>query len=179
MTTGATPPGSERGKNFVHDPKLAKENIIKAHGKLQFVGNDGKRYVIARTMEANRSGKAKNVTIKTLDSAMFYEDPQTGDKRHLSGKCADLDIEVLRLFGISEPILNYVIFCHQEDSNWPMEEGSKVKLKFDEIFAAERYNQLLKNIKEIRKGQMIERDKTAKDVSHYKYVQNLDLCFRY
>ena len=49
-----------------------------------------------------------------------------------------------------------------------MEEGSKVKLKFDEIFAADRYNALLKNIKDIRKGQMIERDKTAKDVSHYK-----------
>ena len=75
---------------------------------------------------------------------------------------------MLNTLGVSKPILNYVIFCHQEDSNWPMEEGSKVKLKFDEIFAADRYNALLKNIKDIRKGQMIERDKTAKDVSHYK-----------
>ena len=29
--------------------------------------------------------------------------------------------------GVSKPILNYVIFCHQEDSNWPLEEGKKVK----------------------------------------------------
>ena len=49
-----------------------------------------------------------------------------------------------------------------------MEEGSKVKAKFDEIFAAERYNALLKNIKEIRKGQQEASKLTAKDVSYYK-----------
>lgn len=34
---------------------------------------------------------------------------------------------MLMALGVSKPILNYVIFCHQEDSNWPLEEGKKVK----------------------------------------------------
>ena len=53
--------------------------------------------------------------------------------------------------GVSKPILNYVIFCHQEDSNWPLEEGKKVKDKFDEIFDSQKYKNCLNNIREIRK----------------------------
>ena len=32
-----------------------------------------------------------------------------------------------------------VIFCHQEDSNWPLSDSKTLKLKFDDIFAATRY----------------------------------------
>ncbi len=42
-------------------------------------------------------------------------------------QCADVNTEMLMSLGVSKPILNYVIFCHQEDSNWPLEEGKKVK----------------------------------------------------
>ena len=52
--------------------------------------------------------------------------------------------------GVSKPILNYVIFCHQEDSNWPLEEGKKVKDKFDEIFDSQKYKNCLNNIRDIR-----------------------------
>ena len=38
-----------------------------------------------------------------------------------------MNAEMLMSLGVSKPILNYVIFCHQEDSNWPLEEGKKVK----------------------------------------------------
>lgn len=41
--------------------------------------------------------------------------------------------------GVSKPIIEHVIFCHQETSNWPLTEGTKVKARFDEIFAATRY----------------------------------------
>ena len=57
----------------------------------------------------------------------------------ISTKCADMNQMLLNHMGVSKPILNYVIFCHQEDSNWPLEEGSKVKQKFDEIFASDKY----------------------------------------
>jgi DNA repair protein RAD50 len=41
--------------------------------------------------------------------------------------------------GVSKAVLSSVIFCHQEDSNWPLAEGKAVKEKFDEIFSAARY----------------------------------------
>jgi DNA repair exonuclease SbcCD ATPase subunit len=47
--------------------------------------------------------------------------------RTLLFQCADVNAEMLMSLGVSKPILNYVIFCHQEDSNWPLEEGKKVK----------------------------------------------------
>ena len=54
-------------------------------------------------------------------------------------KCADINTQIFHALGVSKPILNYVIFCHQEESNWPLDEGSKVKDKFDEIFASAKY----------------------------------------
>ena len=53
-------------------------------------------------------------------------------------KCADLDKEMIRCMGVSKSVLNNVIFCHQEDSLWPLSEGSTVKKKFDEIFGQKR-----------------------------------------
>merc|ERR1711962_1345754 len=75
-----------------------------------------------------------------------YHD-ENGKMKSLSGKCADINGEMARLMGVTEPLLNLVIFCHQEDSNWPLDESSKVKEKFDAIFAATRYNDCLKEIK--------------------------------
>jgi DNA repair protein RAD50 len=56
----------------------------------------------------------------------------------LSTKCADLDTEIPRLLGVSKAILDNVIFCHQEESNWPLSEPATLKKKFDDIFEATR-----------------------------------------
>ena len=131
MTTGGFPPGSDRGKNFIHDPKMHRNSVVVGTGKLQFVGIDGKPYVISRSIEARKT--KVTMQMKTIDTAIFYE--HNGEKKHLDSKCADINSEMMRHLGVTEPILNYVIFCHQEDSNWPMDEGGKVKAKFDEIFS--------------------------------------------
>lgn len=55
--------------------------------------------------------------------------------------------------GVSKPILENVIFCHQEDSNWPLGDPATLKKKFDEIFAATRYTKALEAIKKERKEQ--------------------------
>lgn len=39
-------------------------------------------------------------------------------------------------FGVSKAILENVIFCHQEESNWPLSEPTPLKKKFDDIFEA-------------------------------------------
>ena len=42
------------------------------------------------------------------------------------------------LLGVSKSVLDNVIFCHQEDSYWPLAEASTLKKKFDDIFEATR-----------------------------------------
>ena len=93
--------------------------------------------------------------------------PLNGPPKSLSMKCADTNQLVLQTLGVSKAILNYVIFCHQEDSNWPLEEGSKVKQKFDEIFASTKYNGALKAIKDVRTAQMEEVKLGKKDAEFY------------
>lgn len=50
-----------------------------------------------------------------------------------------MDAEVPRLMGVSTAILDNVIFCHQEESNWPLSEPAALKKKFDDIFEASKY----------------------------------------
>ncbi len=53
--------------------------------------------------------------------------------------------------GVSQAVLDNVIFCHQEESLWPMSEPSVLKKKFDEIFEALKYTAAMKNILDLQK----------------------------
>lgn len=77
-------------------------------------------------------------------------------RRTLSSRCSDLDDEIPRLLGVSKAILENVIFCHQEESNWPLSEPSVLKKKFDDIFEATKYTKALDQIKSIKKEQSVE-----------------------
>ncbi|PYH91486.1 P-loop containing nucleoside triphosphate hydrolase protein [Aspergillus ellipticus CBS 707.79] len=55
--------------------------------------------------------------------------------------------------GVSKAILDSVIFCHQDESLWPMSEPSVLKKRFDEIFEAMKYTKAIDNIKSLRKKQ--------------------------
>ena len=52
---------------------------------------------------------------------------------------------------MSKPILEHVVFCHQEDSSWPLQEGAVLKKRFDDIFDSTRYTKALEAIKAERK----------------------------
>jgi DNA repair exonuclease SbcCD ATPase subunit len=43
------------------------------------------------------------------------------------------------------------IFCHQEESNWPLGDPATLKKKFDDIFASTRYTKALDVIKKQKK----------------------------
>lgn len=49
--------------------------------------------------------------------------------------------------GVSSCILNNVIFCHQETACWPLDEGKKVKDRFDEIFDTKGYNKAIEVVR--------------------------------
>lgn len=46
--------------------------------------------------------------------------------------------------------------CHQEDSSWPLDEGKKLKEKFDAIFDITQYNKAIEQTIKIRKKEADE-----------------------
>lgn len=54
----------------------------------------------------------------------------------------ELDRQVPQLLGVSKAILENVVFCHQEESSWPLQEGAVLKKKFDDIFDSARYTKV-------------------------------------
>ncbi|WFD44440.1 DNA repair protein rad50 [Malassezia psittaci] len=59
-----------------------------------------------------------------------------------------------QLLGASPAILENVLFCHQEESNWPLSEPAVLKKRFDEIFQVTRYTKALDNLKTLRKQRL-------------------------
>lgn len=90
-------------------------------------------------------------TFKSLDGTISTKDPDTGANQAVSKKCADMDKLVPFMMGVSRPVLEHVIFVHQEDSLWPLAESKPLKEKFDAIFAATKYTQAVTKMKEIVK----------------------------
>lgn len=60
------------------------------------------------------------------------------------------------ILGVSKAILENVIFCHQEDSLWPLSEPSVLKKKFDDIFASTRFTKALDHTKAHLKDRLAE-----------------------
>jgi DNA repair protein RAD50 len=95
--------------------------------------------------------KKSTLTFKALDGILRTTDPRTGERISMSHKCTELDRQIPMLLGVSKPILEHVVFCHQEDSSWPLMEGAVLKKRFDDIFDSTRYAKALKAIQETKK----------------------------
>ncbi|KAF5382729.1 hypothetical protein D9615_002851 [Tricholomella constricta] len=156
-TTGDQPPNT-RGGAFVHDPKMANEKEVKAQVKLRFHAANGTRMLAVRNLSVTVK-KTSGFTMKTLESILALADGNAdkGGKRGvISTKCAEMDTEIPQLLGVSKAVLENVIFCHQEESYWPLAEPSALKKKFDDIFEATRYTKALDNIKSLRKDRVAD-----------------------
>jgi len=105
--------------------------------------------VVIRSMELTQ--KKTTMTFKQLDGILRTVDPTTGQRVSLSHKCTELDRQIPNLMGVSKPILEHVVFCHQEDSSWPLQEGAVLKKRFDDIFDSTKYAKALEAIKASRK----------------------------
>mmetsp|Transcript_27257 Transcript_27257/g.40242 ORF Transcript_27257/g.40242 Transcript_27257/m.40242 type:complete len:1418 (-) Transcript_27257:229-4482(-) len=146
--TGALPPGKNAGQSFVHDPKSLGQSNVKANIKLRFTNRAGKSMVLVRAMELTQA-KVK-LTFKALDGVLRMTD-ESGKRVSMSHKCTELDRQIPLLLGVSKPILEHVIFCHQEESSWPLQDSASLKVKFDAIFDSTRYTKALKNLDETKK----------------------------
>ncbi|KAH9649589.1 DNA repair protein RAD50 [Citrus sinensis] len=163
--TGELPPNARSGHSFIHDPKVAGETETKGQIKLRFKTAAGKDVVCIRSFQLTQ--KASKMEYKAIESVLQTINPHTGEKVCLSYRCADMDREVPALMGVSKAILENVIFVHQDEANWPLQDPSTLKKKFDDIFSATRYTKALEVIKKLHKDQ-------AQEIKTYKLkLENL------
>ncbi|NXK86738.1 RAD50 protein, partial [Formicarius rufipectus] len=163
ICTGDFPPGT-KGKTFVHDPKVANETDVRAQIRLQFRDVNGEVVAVQRSMVCSQKGKTPE--FKTLESVITRT--KLGEKVSLSSKCAEIDREMISALGVSKSVLNNVIFCHQEESNWPLSEGKALKQKFDEIFSATRYIKALEALRQVRLKQSFKVKECQTELKYLK-----------
>lgn len=146
-TTGELPPNSKGGA-FIHDPNLVGEKDVQAQIKLSFRSTTGESFVVTRNVQL--VVKQASRTQKTLEGSLLLR--SNGERQVISTKVLDLDRLVPEKLGVSPAILDAVIFCHQDESLWPMSAPADLKKKFDEIFEAQKYAKVIDNLKILRKN---------------------------
>ncbi|PYH42075.1 MRX complex DNA-binding subunit [Aspergillus saccharolyticus JOP 1030-1] len=147
-TTGDLPPNSKGGA-FIHDPKLCGEKEVLAQVKLSFKATSGAKMVATRSLQLTVKKTTRQQ--KTLEGQLLMV--KDGERTAISSRVAELDQILPQYLGVSRAVLDSVIFCHQDESLWPMSEPSVLKKKFDEIFEAMKYTKAIDNIKALRKKQ--------------------------
>ncbi|CAI4741927.1 ACH_G0044830.mRNA.1.CDS.1 [Saccharomyces cerevisiae] len=163
-TTGDLPPNSKGGV-FIHDPKITGEKDIRAQVKLAFTSANGLNMIVTRNIQLLM--KKTTTTFKTLEGQLVAIN-NSGDRSTLSTRSLELDAQVPLYLGVPKAILEYVIFCHQEDSLWPLSEPSNLKKKFDEIFQAMKFTKALDNLKSIKKDMSVDIKLLKQSVEHLK-----------
>jgi DNA repair protein RAD50 len=96
------------------------------------------------------SQKKATMTFKTLDGVIRTTD-ETGKQVSQAHTCSELDRVIPTMLGVSKAVLDNVVFCHQEESSWPLQEGAVLKAKFDAIFDSTKYAKALEAIKDTKK----------------------------
>lgn len=119
---------------------------------------------LARKLEVNVKKNTRQQ--KTLDCTLNMQ--YRGERSVVSNRVAQLDQKIPEYLGASPAILEYVIFCHQEDSLWPLSDSSTLKKRFDEIFEAHKYTKAIETIKVLRKKQNEELAKLKITEQHLK-----------
>lgn len=173
VTTGDLPPNSKGGA-FVNDPAIADRLLVNAEIKLGFISVDGKLMTVTRNMQLNRKRAVRGSTLtantfKSLEGQLAVI--SNGNKTSYSSKNLELDTRVPLYLGASKAVLEYVIFCHQDDSLWPLSEASVLKKRFDEIFEALKFTKALDNLKLIRKEMATNIKFIEQSVQHSKIDQ--------
>ncbi|KAI1856867.1 uncharacterized protein JN550_013641 [Neoarthrinium moseri] len=162
-TTGEQPPNSKGGA-FIHDPKLCGEREVLAQVKLRFITPPETSHVVTRSIQVTVKKTARSM--KTLESSL--ETKRLGERSSRTSKQVDMDSLVPETLGVAPAILESVIFCHQDESLWPMSEPSALKKRFDEIFEAQKYTKAIDNLKVIRKKQGEKKNLLAQKLDHCK-----------
>jgi DNA repair protein RAD50 len=121
---------------------------VKAHVKLRFQNRSNRTCVAVRSLQVTR--KKTKLEFKALEGVLRTTD-DNDEKVSISMKCSDMDRMLPENLGVSPAILENVIFVHQEDSNWPMQDSKTLKQRFDDVFESTRYTKALEALMKTRK----------------------------
>ncbi|ULT88824.1 hypothetical protein L5515_007633 [Caenorhabditis briggsae] len=133
ITTGQMP--TVKKQAFIHSRDVARKTRVDASVVLEFIDVKGRVCTAVRRLVATTGTKnAAQAEEHTL--AIKYPD---GTTQTLSSKVCDFNKAILHHLGVPKAIFKYVIFCHQEDSTWPLSEPKELKNRFDEIFQLTKF----------------------------------------
>ncbi|WKY10695.1 hypothetical protein Q1695_002787 [Nippostrongylus brasiliensis] len=180
ITTGALPSG--KLASFVHSVEASLKPRVDGMVKLQFTDIRGRVCVATKRVNAALS-KAGKLQCKS-DEFNIQITSKDGQVHSLSSKVADFQKEIVNLLGVPSAILDNVIFCHQEESTWPLSEPKELKLRFDRIFRLTRFVKALDVMKKMKRDYesqlaAIVEKQTNKEMilkSKMKYVHQRDSC---
>ncbi len=147
VLTGLMPPNTKIGGAFIHDPQLTGDKELLAQVKLSFTSTQNHALVATRNLQL--TVKKTTRSMKTLECALRMR--RNNETTTISSRLVELDLLLPQYLGVSTAVIDNVIFCHQEESLWPMSDSSTLKKKFDEIFEAQKYTKAIKNIRDIGK----------------------------
>ncbi|GIX63602.1 DNA repair protein RAD50 [Babesia caballi] len=151
--SGILPPNSDRGKSFIHDCKLSEEREVRAHITLnvetyaQELVSATRKYTMTR--DKNIPNKA---AFKAGETVLRVKRPD-GQESSVSMKTSDLDASMPSLMGLSRALIDSVIFCHQDENNWALDDLAKVKARFDDLLETSRYTKAIAALNKARKEQ--------------------------
>nr|XP_023030234.1 DNA repair protein RAD50 [Leptinotarsa decemlineata]XP_023030235.1 DNA repair protein RAD50 [Leptinotarsa decemlineata] len=149
--TSELPSGSSNGQGFLNDPQMSSKTTTKGSIKIKFLDAEGNMITVSRViMVTAKTGGG--LTFKKLNFSVRRRDKNDPDNvQDISGRCMDIDSYCATALNVSKSILNNVLFCHQENSAWPLDIPQKLKEKFDEIFDAVKYNKTVDNMRKVIK----------------------------
>lgn len=168
--TGDLPEGSNSGQGFVNDPKLNSSNLTKGQVRLKISDTKGNNITICKSIQVKLLPQNK-LQFKRLDFTVKKKKPD-GTESSLSSRCVDVNNICCEVLGVSKSILNNVIFCHQENSLWPLDDSKKLKEKFDEIFNITEYNAGLEAIRKKLKSKLDSMKNINEILDHRERLKN-------
>lgn len=151
--TGVYPPGTDNGRCFIHDPKLHNRCELTAYIRLYFLSADQNEFKVSRAFFLTR--KNEKLEIRKSENLLHYYDTN-GSEVQKSMRVNELDSLIPQLFSLNSAILQYVCFCHQDDSFWPFGESSLLKKVFDQIFCTEEYSKAQEHIRKFLKDRKLK-----------------------
>lgn len=140
-------------EEMVTDPSIWGKDGTESRVSLIFKSANQNTYKITLTPSVKKNQNTKKEkSFKKGDCEVTMTTPEGHQKvSHINSK--DIENQVPNYFGVSPPIIENVIFCHQKDSCWPIDCSTRdLKEKFDQIFGAEKYNAAIKALKDTLKN---------------------------
>lgn len=145
--TGDLPVGTNGGKGFINDPKMSNKNSTKGSIKIKFTDAEKNTLTISRVIQVSHTA-AGALQFKKVNYSVRKRNKDDPDMvQDISGRCVDIDAYCCTALNVSKSIFNNVLFCHQENSLWPLDEPKKLKEKFDDIFEATRYKKCVESLR--------------------------------